>query len=285
MDEFHDNANKYVKEIVLKVRDLKKSYYFYKNIMGFEVLKEENNKVLLTVDGSTPIVTLIHFDDTVKKIPKRTGLYHYALLLPSRYYLGLFIKNLQEMNYPIAGASDHGVSEAVYLKDPDDNGIEVYSDFKSSEWNRENGKIEMITRPLDYESLLDMTDDNKWKGMPSKTIIGHIHLHVDDLLKAKEFYVQGLGLNVVQQVGDSVLFLSTGGYHHHIAINTWNGVGIDPLPENSAGMKYFSIHFPNEKSRIKSIKRLKNLGYKIIKEKDNIYIKDPAQNLLKLVIH
>ena len=239
MDEFHDNTNKYVKEIVLKVKDLKKSYDFYKNIMGFEVLKEEDNKVLLTVDGTTPIITLISSNDIIRKIQNRTGLYHYALLLPSRYHLGLFIKNMQEKNYPITGGSDHGVSEAVYLKDPDDNGVEVYSDFESSEWNRENGQIKMITRPLDYESLLDKTDDNKWKGMPSNTIIGHIHLHVDDLLKAKEFYAQGLGLDIVQQAGDSALFLSTGGYHHHIAINTWNGVGIDSLPENSAGMKYF----------------------------------------------
>jgi len=284
MDKFHDNANKYVEEIVLKVRDLDKSHSFYKNIMGFKVLKKEDDKIVFSIDGSKPIVTLVSFDNIIKKTPKRTGLYHYALLLPNRYYLGLFIKNLQEKSYPITGASNHGVSEEIYLKDPDDNGIEVYSDFDSSEWNQENDQIKMVTKPLDYETLVAKTDDNKWEEMPLETIIGHIHLHVDDLLKAKEFYVEGLGLNVVQKLRDSALFLSTGGYHHHIAVNTWNGVGVEPLPDNSAGMKYFSLHFPNDKSRIKSIERIKNLGYKIIKRQNGIFVNDPANNVIKLVI-
>lgn len=284
MSGFHQNENIYVDEIVLKTKDINKSRRFYKNIMGLKELKKEDNKVVFSINGSKPILTLITSDNIKSKIPKRTGLYHYALLLPNRYYLGLFIKNLQDKSYPITGASDHGVSEAIYFKDPDDNGIEVYSDFDSSEWNKENDQIKMVTRSLDYEELINKTGKDKWEGIPKETIIGHIHLHVDDLLKAKEFYVKGLGLNVMQKLRDSALFLSTGGYHHHIALNTWNGVGVDSLPKNSAGMKYFSIHFPDDRSRNESIEKIRKLGYEINRKQNNIFVKDPANNVIKLVI-
>ncbi|SIQ68236.1 VOC family protein [Halanaerobium kushneri] len=284
MKEFHKQKNKYVKQIVLKVRDLNKSLDFYQKILGFDVLEKTANKVLLTADGSTPIITLTSYANIIKKLPKRKGLYHFAILLPERFQLGLFIKNLRENNYEITGGTDHGVSEAIYLKDPDDNGIEVYSDLDSSEWNRKNGQIEMITDPLDYEDILDEAGDRVWDGIPKKAKIGHIHLHVGNLEKAEEFYVQGLGFNLIQKMGRSALFLSTGGYHHHIGLNTWNGVGADPQPENAAGMSYYIIKFPDQKTINESIENLKKLGYKIIEKENDIFTEDPAGNFIKLVI-
>lgn len=283
MKEFHNQENKYVKQIVLKVRDLNKSLNFYQEILGFEVLEKAANKVLLTADGSTPIITLTSSDKIIKKLPKRTGLYHFAILLPERFQLGLFLKNLRENNYDITGGADHGVSEAIYIKDPDDNGIEVYSDLDNSEWNRKNGQIEMITDPLDYEDILDETGDRVWDGIPKKTKIGHIHLHVDNLEKAEEFYVQGLGFDVIQKMGKSALFLSTGGYHHHIGLNTWNGVGADSQPENAAGMGYFVIKFPDQRTISETLDNLKKMGYKVIEKENDIFIEDPAGNSIKLV--
>ncbi|SIR18786.1 VOC family protein [Halanaerobium kushneri] len=284
MKKFHDKPNRYVGEIVLRVKDLNKSLDFYKNVMGFDILEVQEEKAILTADGLTPIVTLIYSEDIIKKISRKTGLYHFAILLPDRFQLGLFLKNLDENNYPITGGADHGVSEAIYLKDPDDNGIEVYSDFDSSDWRRRNEKIEMVTDPLDYMSLLAEIGDNKWTGMPKETKIGHIHLHVNDLAEAEQFYVKALGFDIIQKMGGSALFLSTGGYHHHIGLNTWNGVGADPLPENSAGMEYYTIKFPGEKSRNESIKNLKKLGYKVVEKGNNIFTEDPAGNSIKIVV-
>ncbi|MBS4539602.1 VOC family protein [Clostridium sp. D2Q-11] len=284
MKKFHNNKNKYVTQIVLKVEDLERSLEFYKDIMGFKILKETEEEATLSTDGVNPLVILKEPKDIRRKIEKRTGLYHFALLLPSRSQLGLFLKNIQEKDHPIIGGSNHGVSEAIYLQDPDDNGIEVYSDVDSSKWEWRNNKVEMTTNPLDYNDLLAEAENDTWEGMPKDTIIGHIHLHVGDLSKSREFYMDGLGFDLVQEMGNSALFLSSGGYHHHIAINTWNGVGAEPLPENSAGMEYYSIQFPNEKSRNDAIDRLKELEYPVMKEGDHLYTKDPSENLIKLVI-
>ncbi|RCW52380.1 VOC family protein [Halanaerobium sp. ST460_2HS_T2] len=284
MKNFHDKPNKYVDQISLRVRDLEESLEFYTEIMGFKILEEKKNKVRLSVNNSTPIVTLVYSEDIIEKIPNRTGLYHYAMLMPKRYQLGTFLKNLREKNYDITGGADHGVSEAIYIKDPDGNGIEIYSDYKSSEWPQSNGQIEMITDPLDYKELLSETGDKKWNGMPEKAKIGHIHLHVSDLEKSEKFYVQGLGFNIIQKLGGSALFLSTGGYHHHIGLNTWNGVGAAPLPENAAGMEYYTIKFPDQESRSESIENLKQLGYQVREEDNDIFTEDPAANSIKLDI-
>lgn len=284
MKEFHNQENKYVKQIVLKVRDLNKSLVFYQEILGLEILEKKVNKVLLTADGATAMITLTSSGDIIEKLPNRTGLYHFAILLPDRFQLGLFLKNMREKNYEITGGSDHGVSEAIYLKDPDDNGIEVYADLDTSEWNRKNGQIEMVTESLDYEGILNEAANSEWDGMPKKAKIGHIHFQVSDLEKAKKFYVQGLGFDIIQRLGKSALFLSTGGYHHHIGLNTWDIKGADTLPENSAGLEYYTLNFPDQKKRNESLENLKKMGYKVIEKDNGIFTEDPAGNVIKLVI-
>lgn len=284
MSKFHDKPNIYVTDLVLKVDDLKRSTEFYEKIMGFKILSETDNSIVFTVDGVTPIIKIIQPDNVIEKLPRRTGLYHFALLLPNRLQLGLFLKNIRNLGYPIRGGSHHGVSEAIYLEDPDDNGIEVYADVDSKSWRWEGDTVDMVTLPLDYDNLIEETKDLQWEGAPSGAIIGHIHLHVSDLEESKKFYIDGLGFDVVMDIARSALFISSGGYHHHIGLNIWNGRGAQPLPENSVGMKYYTLTFPDIQTRQDTIDNLKRLGFSIIEEGNEIFTKDPSENLIKFVV-
>jgi len=284
MSKYHKDPSIYVNEIELKVLDLNRSKEFYTNIMGFKVLKEEESKVVLSADGVNPMVTIVEPEDVIEKPPRRTGIYHFAILLPSRKDLGLFLKHIRESNYPIVGGAYHGVSEAVYLQDPDDNGIEVYADIDEKEWDRKNGEINMVTEPLDYKAIIGLTGEETWQGLPEDTIIGHIHLHVGDLDQARRFYCDGLGFDLITSMANSALFLSTGGYHHHIGLNIWHGRNAPPLPENSAGMKYLSLAFPNHEVLKEKINNLRKLGYEIIENEEGLFTKDPSDNFIKLVV-
>lgn len=284
MSKFHTRDVMHPTEIVLKIEDINKSKEFYQEIMGFKILKDNGKEVILTTDSNTPIITLVQPNDVIPKLPRRTGLYHFAILLPDRIQLGLFLKHISAKGYPIIGGSNHGVSEAIYLEDPDNNGIEVYADTNVKTWKWEQDRINMTTLPLDYKGLIADTKDLKWQGIPEDTIMGHIHLHVADLNEAKRFYVDGLGFDLVMDMANSALFISSGGYHHHLGLNIWNGRGSRPLPENSVGMKYYNIRFPREEIRQDKINRLRELNYEVFEEEGEIFTKDPSDNLIKLVI-
>ncbi|MFA5523759.1 MAG: VOC family protein [Tissierellales bacterium] len=283
MSKYHDKPNIYVTQMVLKVKDLKRSVEFYKDIMGLQVLEEKDREVKLTVDGITPMVTLTQPKDLIDKLPRRTGLYHFAVLLPSRFHLGLFLKNIRDKQYPIVGGSNHGVSEAVYLEDPDKNGIEVYADTPEDTWDRKDDEINMVTEALDYLRIIEATGDKKWEGAPSETIIGHIHLHVGDLDDSLNFY-EALGFNLVQAMKNQAYFISTGGYHHHIGFNIWNGRGAVPPPDNSIGMKYYTLKYPSKEKLQAVLNRLKSLGYKYTEDENKIFIFDPSLNLIQIVL-
>lgn len=284
MSSFHEKPNKFINHIVLKVQDIDRSKEFYKEIMGFDILKENNMEVILTVDRSTPLITLIQLEDVIPKLPRKTGLYHFAILLPNRLDLGLLLKNIRDNKYPLVGGSNHGVSEAIYLQDPDDNGIEIYVDTETSTWDWEASHVNMTNRALDMKGLLDEAVDESWDGLSPNTIIGHIHLHVSDLIQSEKFYKEGLGYDLVSSIPNQALFFSSGGYHHHIAVNIWNGKGASPLAENSAGMKYYSIVFPNVKERQITIDNLNKLGYKVKEEKYEYFTEDPSGNKIKLIV-
>lgn len=284
MSKYHERPNIYVKDLVLKVEDIERSKEFYTEIMGFKALDTKENEVVLTANDKDSILTIIEPDDIRPKLPRRTGLYHFAILLPSRIHLGMFLKHIKDKGYPITGGSNHGVSEAVYLEDPDDNGIEIYRDVDSEGWQHEGEEIKMVTLPLDYNEIMNETNGQTWQGMPEETIIGHIHLHVSDLDESKKFYCDGLGFDVVMKMTNSALFISTGGYHHHIGLNIWNGKGALPLPEDSVGMKYYTLVMPDADIRDEKINKLKSLGYEIIEKDDDIYTKDPSDNLMKLMV-
>src|SRR3954471_5406269 len=281
MDQFHQEPNIYVGEVNIKVKNLEYSVTFYQNIIGLQLLEQSERKAVLTADGQTPLLTLEEPVDVIPKQEHMSGLYHFAILLPTRADLGDFLRHLILTGYPL-GAADHYVSEALYLNDPDGNGIEVYRDRPSSEWRWNNGLVEMATEELDGNGII-AESDAEWSGLPAGTVMGHIHLHVSNLKKAEEFYTKGLGFEIVSYYPQAA-FLSTGRYHHHIAINTWQGEGAATPPKNSVGLNWYSLVFPNAAVRQNAIKQLKQLGAQVTEEADFYVTSDPSGNQIRLVL-
>ncbi|WP_449538567.1 VOC family protein [Ferdinandcohnia sp. Marseille-Q9671] len=273
----------FVGQVDLKVSDLQRSLAFYQHIIGFQILEQSEKKALLTADGKTALLALEQPDGIKPKEPRRTGLYHFALLLPTRADLGKVLYHLVQNNVQI-GASDHDVSEALYLDDPDGNGIEIYADRPDDTWKWVDGQVVMVTEPLDGQGVLAAANGEKWTGLPSDTVMGHIHMHVSDLSKTEEYYTKGLGFDVVTRYGGMALFISTGGYHHHIGLNTWNGVGAPSPSENSAGIKWFTLVLPDEKALQQTVENLKTIGAYIGEEEGEVVTKDPSNNKIRLVI-
>lgn len=281
MDRFHQAPNIYVGEVNINVKNLDDSLTFYQNIIGFQVLEKSEHKAVLTTDGKNSLLTLEQPKDVLAKTGRTSGLYHFAILLPSRADLSVFLRHLVQTGYPL-GAADHYVSEALYLNDPDGNGIEVYRDRPSSKWRWNNGLVEMATEELDGNGII-AESDAEWGGLPAGTLMGHIHLHVANLKKAEEFYTKGLGFEVVSYYPQAA-FLSTGKYHHHIAINTWQGEGAISPPKNSVGLNWYSLVFPDKDARENAINKLIQLGARITGEDDFFVTEDPSENQIRLVI-
>jgi catechol 2,3-dioxygenase len=217
---------------------------FYADILGFEPVDEDGRilELFSDIDGE-PLVTIEELPNAAPRPEFSTGLYHVAFLMPTRKELARILARLAEKRYPLQGFADHGVSDAIYLADPDGNGIELYADKPRDEWPKKNGTIEMFTHPLDLENLLsEITGDTPaWEGIHPETTIGHIHLQVSDLSKSGPFYHDNLGYDIVQKSFPGALFVSTGGYHHHIGLNTWNSRGASAPPDGSVGMVRFSV--------------------------------------------
>jgi catechol 2,3-dioxygenase len=281
MGTFHQKPITFVGEVSINVMDLNKAIKFYQEIIGFQVLTQKDGKAVLTADGQTPLLTLEQPTNVSAKEEKTTGLYHFALLLPTRADLSAFLRHLRQKGYGF-GASDHYVSEALYIRDPDGNGIEVYRDRPASEWTWSNGEVAMATVPLDKQSLLAESNTG-WSGLPADTLMGHIHLHVSELQKTEEFYSKGLGFQVVNRY-PGALFTSTGGYHHHIGLNVWNGVGAPAPKKNSVGLNWFTLVLADEEARNKVMKQLQQIGA-VVTRADNYYVTaDPSGNEIHLVI-
>ncbi|WP_332696136.1 VOC family protein [Halalkalibacter lacteus] len=249
--------------VKLKVSNLERSITFYKEVIGFDVLNEQNKVAELTVDGNEPLLILEEVEDAIVYPPGTTlGLYHVAILLPERHELGMFLKHILDKRIQI-GSADHFVSEAIYLSDPDHNGLEIYRDRPRDGWTKEaNGDYKMVTVRIDAEGLIKEAGDQAWQGLPAKTKIGHIHLHVSDLLESRDFYKNVLGFDVT--VGNltnvGMLFLGAGGYHHHIGFNIWAGPNAKQRPLNGVGIAYYTIIFPSQDELNKQIERIKLNG-------------------------
>ncbi|MDW0118261.1 VOC family protein [Sporosarcina thermotolerans] len=279
---FHQPPHTYTGEVYLKVTDLEKLTAFYTEIIGFKVLSKETNRVSLTADGKQPLIVLEQPENIKPKEPRRTGLYHLALLLPTRADLGKAIKHFSRNQIQL-GASDHLVSEALYLSDPDGNGIEIYRDRKPEEWEWHNDFVAMSTDPLDAQAIVAESGNEEWDGLPEGTVMGHVHLHVANLPETQAFY-EALGFEVVTPYPQA-LFMSTGKYHHHIGLNTWNGAGAPSPSEDSAGLKAYTLVYPEQNTLGEAIKNIEALGGKVDKEDETFITKDPAGNGIVLRIH
>ena len=241
--------NTKIQSVDIKVKDLKRSLTFYSDYIGFKVISKTEDTVLLSASGSLPyLLKLTEVPGAIHKPEGTTGLFHIAIKLPSRKELARVFLRLFEKKIKFQGFSDHLVSEAVYLEDPDENGIELYCDRPKEEWQYKMGQVEMSTLPLNLNVLTDELDDRTvWNGIHPDTDIGHIHLSVSNLNKAQEIYSMMLGFNISNSTYPGALFFSAGGYHHHIGANVWSSRNGKPAPENSVGLNGFSISIPDEK--------------------------------------
>lgn len=267
--------------VKLKVTSLERSISFYRDFIGFQILKLGEKTAEFTVDGMEPLLVIEEIPNAVV-LPERSaaGLYHFAILLPTRKDLGAAVKHLIRSGIEI-GQGDHLVSEAFYLQDPDQNGIEIYRDRPREGWKRDDqGHYVMGTEPVDVSGLLDEAKDQEWKGLPPETKIGHVHFHVRDLTLAKDFYHSVLGFDITGDYQNmSALFVSAGGYHHHIGLNLWAGRHAPFAPANAAGMAYYTILLPNEAELDSVLKKLESSGRIAEKKADAWFVKDPASGV------
>ncbi|MDB6064405.1 MAG: Glyoxalase/bleomycin resistance protein/dioxygenase [Pedosphaera sp.] len=231
-------------QVRLRTADLERALGFYSGTLGFEVLATDQNNVALSPPGKDqPLIVLTHDPKAPPRPPRTTGLFHLAIRYPARSDLAAAFLRLARRNYPLQGASDHIVSEALYLADPDGNGVELYTDRPRSQWSWRNGQIAMSTERLDLDDLLaTATNHSTDSPMPTGTDLGHLHLNVADLAAAARFYNEFLGLAVTQRSYPGALFLSAGGYHHHIAVNTWAGRASPP--SNAIGLISYRLEVP-----------------------------------------
>lgn len=268
----------------LTVGDLVKQLAFYRDVMGFALLSENKGHAVLGV-GTTPLLVLHELPGAPAFPPNATGLYHFAILLPTRADLGRWLLHLVESGYPLSGASDHLVSEALYLSDPEGNGIEVYRDRAREEWPRRDGAIQMATDPLDLRALVNevQAEPHAWQGLPEGTRLGHMHLQVADIPTARRFYSEVLGFDVVVDMERwGALFVSAGGYHHHLGLNTWQSRGGRPAPEGSGGLRYFTIVLPDAEALASVLARLQAEGVPYREENGSVVFEDPWRNQVVL---
>ena len=233
-----------IETVALRVRDLHRSSAFYEGILGLQALSSGDAIREFGADpGAPPLLRLVEAPDARPKPARALGLYHVALLVPDRPSLAAVLRRLADAGVRLQGASDHHVSEALYLADPDGHGIEIYRDRPVKEWAySQSGELYMTTDSLDLQELLSASD--RGAGMPRGTMIGHIHLHVADLKKAETFYVEDLGFDVMVRSYPGALFVSAAGYHHHIGLNTWAGPNAEPPEDQTIGMMEFAIRAP-----------------------------------------
>ncbi len=252
-----------IAHVRLVVRDMTRALAFYRDALGLRLLAANSESARLAADqGSAMLIELIALPGAVEKPRRSAGLYHVAIRLPDRPSLARLIYRLVALGVRFQGASDHLVSEALYLADPDGNGIELYRDRPRSEWRMDSDGVAMATEPLDTEALLreGAHDYGTWTGIEPATDIGHVHLHVSNLARAEAFYCAALGFDVMQRSYPGALFVAAGGYHHHLGLNVWAGEGVPPPPANAVGLRAFAVRIPDADAWSAALERLRAAG-------------------------
>jgi catechol 2,3-dioxygenase len=251
--------------VSLNVSHIDRSLEFYEKLLGFNtVSRQSSERAFLSANGSPfYLVELLQAKGAAGYKPsmsetRRAGLYHFAILLPERKYLADMLQNLTKRRSEIRfdGLADHLVSESIYLRDPDNIGIEIYWDRPSLRWEWRGSQVRMVTDRLDIEDLLRESTASGWKAMPARTVIGHVHLHVRNLAKAMKFYREILGLNFTATY-PGAYFFAAGKYHHHIATNIWLGTSIQPASSEHVGLNHIGIKLPNKEQYEKTREQLR----------------------------
>lgn len=271
----------------LTVADLNRAVTFYTEAIGLRVLHRSPGAAALGIADET----LLLLSEQPGARPARgvTGLYHFAILLPTRRDLAAALARLLELRVPLQGTSDHGVSEALYLADLDGNGIEIYRDRPRAEWPRAGRELAMTVDPFDADGVLGELGDEtpKWAGLPAGTTIGHMHLHVANLAPARRFYCEVIGFELMQRFGGSAEFVAAGGYHHHLGYNVWAGVGAPPPAPEMAGLRWFSLRLPDDTTRDAVLARAAAAGLTAETTPYGPLLRDPSANgvVLELAGH
>jgi len=261
----------------LRVSDLDKSVNFYENALGFQLHRRENGTAFLGA-GEHDILVLDEVPGA-KPVRGRTGLYHFAILVPTRKQLALNLRQIATTETPLQGFSDHLVSEAIYLPDPDGNGIEIYRDRPRDEWPYTGGTLNMGLEPLNIDDLFtEITEEDPWEGMPGGTKLGHMHLHVRSIPEAEEFYRDVVGFDLMVRYTGTASFFSAGGYHHHLGTNIWAGRGVPPAPPTDAGLQWYTVHLPTQSDVDAVADRAKAAGAPLKEVESGIHLLDPSQN-------
>jgi catechol 2,3-dioxygenase len=269
----------WIGDVHLTVSSLERSVTFYTERLGFKVHARERERAHLGAGGDDLLV-LVEAPEA-SRVRGTTGLYHFAVLVRSRADLARSLRRLAETDTVMQGFADHGVSEALYLADPDGNGIEIYRDRPRSDWPIVAGQIRMGTDPLDVDDLLREPVQPGWE-LAAGTVIGHVHLHVSDLAAAEAFYIGVLGFELMQRYGPGAIFVSSGGYHHHVGLNTWAGVGAPPPPPGAIGLRHFTVRFSDLEARDRVASRLASAGIPYDERDGGLLVRDPAQNAILL---
>ena len=267
----------------LQVADLDRSLGFYENVLGMREIRRGGDSVSLGPHGEDREIIHLRQLKNARPVPKRglLGLYHFAILLPDRASLGRFVAHLSDIG-AYAGMSDHFVSEAVYLTDPDGLGIEVYADRPREAWRYDERQLFMTTNHLNVDDLIKSARGERWTGMPAGTVLGHVHLYVGDIEKAEAFYHDALGFDKVVWSYPGALFMSAGGYHHHLGANTW-ARGAPPATDADARLLEWEIIVPTRKDAEEAALSVKAAGYAVNMENDEWVLTDPWGTNLRLV--
>jgi catechol 2,3-dioxygenase len=271
--------------VALTVSDLDRSRAFYETTLGLGARELDHGRLALGVADEPALVTLRGNSAAPVLDPRATGLFHLAILTPSRRDLAYALARLARTRWPLSGASDHLVSEALYLNDPDGNGIEIYSDRERREWRTdENGQLAMATLRLDLQSLADeLTDAPPVPDrLPAGTRMGHVHLQVADLADAEDFYRGVLGFDVSVRGYPGALFVSAGGYHHHIGLNTWNSAGAAPPAPGAVGLRSFDVRLPDRSELERVLARVSAAGLVADASDEATVVRDPSGNAVVL---
>jgi catechol 2,3-dioxygenase len=270
-------------KVRLRVADVEDLATFYERVIGLRAVERDGELVRLGPEGGERLIELVSAPGAPAPPSFSTGLFHLAILVPDRAELARSLRRVAEGGWRLTGASDHLVSEALYLQDPEGNGIEIYRDRPREQWNRDNGELRMATLPLDLQGVLDELESSEQhpNGMAPGTRIGHVHLRVAGIPAAEGFYNGDLGLDVMVRSYPGALFLAAGGYHHHLGLNTWQSAGAPPPPEGALGLDRFELVLPNASEVDAAAERLGERGDPVRLE-EGVLATDPSGNRVLL---
>lgn len=268
-------------QVELTVADLGRSLEYWQRAVGLRVLEREDGHA--TLGSDSPLLRFVE-EPGARPDSGHTGLYHVALLVPDRASLARFLAHVARERIPLQGLSDHDVSEAIYLRDPDWHGIEIYADRPRASWE---GYVteRLTTMPLDVDDLLAELGDpdaEPFAGLPDGTTMGHVHLRVADVDESVRFYRDVLGMGLMAQLGSTAAFLGAGGYHHHIGANTWESRGAGPAPPGCARLRHATIVLPDVPERDRVAARVADAGREPVPHDGGVLVRDPSGNGLLL---